>query len=127
MMDGATSSQVTCESPRIGQSEPPDERPVLVSPSQCGPSQIHSPGGHQRAAGVGPAFCLGLHPDRCILHGTDRAAKLRWRSVRPGTRSPDQPGLRGQGFPASNNPGAFPSLRIVGHTREQPVQLDCGQ
>jgi hypothetical protein len=61
---------------------------------------------------------------RFALATPARCAAAVSRSVHPAARSPDQPGLRGQGVPASNDPGAFPSLRIVGHAREQPAQLD---
>ena len=41
--------------------------------------------------------------------------------------SPGQPSRRhGQRFPAGDGPGALPRLRVVGHAREQPAQLDRG-
>jgi hypothetical protein len=55
------------------------------------------------------------------------AGCTRRRSVHPGAQSPGRSQWRGQGCPASNDPGAFPSLRIVGHAGEQSAQLDCGR
>ena len=65
-----------------------------------------------------------IPPHRAEISGHARDCGPR---LPPLAGQPDQPGFRWQRLPGGDGPRALPSLRHVGHAREQAAQLDCGR